>query len=83
MLLDCQMRLRRYPLDTQNCTLEIESYGYDERDMELGALDDIPKKSITGAKDLSMHQFKVKHTILTVRNSENSIFLKYKLGLFP
>merc|ERR1719354_763203 len=26
--LACQMNLKRYPMDTQNCSLEIESYGY-------------------------------------------------------
>ena len=59
MLLDCQMRLRRYPLDTQVCTLEIESYGYDEREMKLVTIDHNPKDSITGADKLRLHQFEV------------------------
>ena len=59
MLLDCQMRLRRYPLDTQVCTLEIESYGYDEHEMKLVTIDANPRDSITGAEKLSLHQFKV------------------------
>ena len=46
------MRLARYPLDTQNCTLEIESYGYREKDMKLVTIDEIPKKSITGMEHL-------------------------------
>ena len=29
------MDLARYPLDSQNCTLEIESYGYAQDDLEL------------------------------------------------
>ncbi|CAM9196168.1 unnamed protein product, partial [Lampetra fluviatilis] len=31
----CMMDLRRYPLDEQNCTLEIESYGYTTDDLEF------------------------------------------------
>uniref|UniRef100_A0A9J8CYM0 Gamma-aminobutyric acid type A receptor subunit beta2a n=2 Tax=Cyprinus carpio TaxID=7962 RepID=A0A9J8CYM0_CYPCA len=31
----CMMDLRRYPLDEQNCTLEIESYGYTTDDIEF------------------------------------------------
>jgi gamma-aminobutyric acid receptor subunit beta len=31
--LACMMDLRRYPLDQQNCTVEIESYGYTQADV--------------------------------------------------
>ena len=31
--LACMMDLRRYPLDRQNCTVEIESYGYTQADV--------------------------------------------------
>ncbi|XP_062856598.1 gamma-aminobutyric acid receptor subunit beta-2a isoform X2 [Trichomycterus rosablanca] len=31
----CMMDLRRYPLDEQNCTLEIESYGYTTDDINF------------------------------------------------
>ena len=31
--LACMMNLRKYPLDEQNCTLEIESYGYTDQDI--------------------------------------------------
>ncbi|XP_078678315.1 gamma-aminobutyric acid receptor subunit beta-2-like isoform X2 [Branchiostoma floridae x Branchiostoma belcheri] len=31
----CNMNLRKYPLDQQNCTLEFESYGYTTEDLQL------------------------------------------------
>ena len=31
--LACMMDLRRYPLDIQNCTVEVESYGYTQADV--------------------------------------------------
>ncbi|CAF1474977.1 unnamed protein product [Rotaria magnacalcarata] len=31
--LACMMDLRRYPLDRQNCTVEVESYGYTQADL--------------------------------------------------
>jgi gamma-aminobutyric acid receptor subunit beta len=31
--LACMMDLRRYPLDRQNCTVEVESYGYTQADV--------------------------------------------------
>ena len=31
--LACMMDLRRYPLDIQNCTVEVESYGYTQNDV--------------------------------------------------
>jgi len=33
--LACMMDLRRYPLDRQNCTVEIESYGYTQADVNM------------------------------------------------
>ncbi|CAF0842138.1 unnamed protein product [Adineta steineri] len=33
--LACMMDLRRYPLDRQNCTVEVESYGYTQADVNM------------------------------------------------
>nr|CAC16086.1 GABAA receptor betaZ2 subunit [Danio rerio] len=60
----CMMDLRRYPLDEQNCTLEIESYGYTTDDIEFywrggdGAVSgveriELPQFSIVGYKLIS------------------------------
>uniref|UniRef100_A0A8C3QGK7 Gamma-aminobutyric acid receptor subunit beta-4 n=1 Tax=Cyanoderma ruficeps TaxID=181631 RepID=A0A8C3QGK7_9PASS len=53
----CMMDLRRYPLDQQNCTLEIESYGY--------TVDDIVffwqgnDSAVTGMEVLELPQFTI------------------------
>uniref|UniRef100_H9GK80 Gamma-aminobutyric acid type A receptor beta4 subunit n=1 Tax=Anolis carolinensis TaxID=28377 RepID=H9GK80_ANOCA len=61
----CMMDLRRYPLDQQNCTLEIESYGY--------TVDDIVffwqgnNSAVTGMKDLELPQFTIIEQRLVTR----------------
>ncbi|XP_018420179.1 PREDICTED: gamma-aminobutyric acid receptor subunit beta-1 isoform X3 [Nanorana parkeri] len=53
----CMMDLRRYPLDEQNCTLEIESYGYTTDDIEFywnGG-----DKAITGVEKIELPQFSI------------------------
>lgn len=56
--LACMMNLRRYPLDDQNCTLEIESYGYTDQDIryckQAGA-----DKEIEDIMSLRLPQFSV------------------------
>ncbi|KAJ8336285.1 hypothetical protein SKAU_G00396280 [Synaphobranchus kaupii] len=50
------MDLRRYPLDEQNCTLEIESYGYTTDDIEFywqGG------SSVTGVDNIELPQFSI------------------------
>ncbi|XP_035275517.1 gamma-aminobutyric acid receptor subunit beta-1 isoform X3 [Anguilla anguilla] len=52
----CMMDLRRYPLDEQNCTLEIESYGYTTDDIEFywqGG------SSVTGVDNIELPQFSI------------------------
>ncbi|XP_055004530.1 gamma-aminobutyric acid receptor subunit beta-4 isoform X1 [Boleophthalmus pectinirostris] len=53
----CMMDLRRYPLDEQNCTLEIESYGYTTDDIVFfwqGG-----DKAVTGVDKLELPQFSI------------------------
>ncbi|KAL0618807.1 Gamma-aminobutyric acid receptor subunit beta-3, partial [Plecturocebus cupreus] len=53
----CMMDLRRYPLDEQNCTLEIESYGYTTDDIEFywrGG-----DKAVTGVERIELPQFSI------------------------
>ncbi|XP_048459657.1 gamma-aminobutyric acid receptor subunit beta-2a isoform X3 [Rhincodon typus] len=53
----CMMDLRRYPLDQQNCTLEIESYGYTTDDIEFywrGA-----PRAVTGVEKIELPQFSI------------------------
>ncbi|XP_035181067.1 gamma-aminobutyric acid receptor subunit beta-1 isoform X2 [Oxyura jamaicensis] len=53
----CMMDLRRYPLDEQNCTLEIESYGYTTDDIEFywnGG-----ESAVTGVSNIELPQFSI------------------------
>ncbi|XP_053152034.1 gamma-aminobutyric acid receptor subunit beta-2 isoform X2 [Hemicordylus capensis] len=53
----CMMDLRRYPLDEQNCTLEIESYGYTTDDIEFywrGG-----DNAVTGVRKIELPQFSI------------------------
>ncbi|MBN3303409.1 GBRB4 protein, partial [Amia calva] len=53
----CMMDLRRYPLDQQNCTLEIESYGYTTDDIVFfwqGG-----DSAVTGVDKLELPQFSI------------------------
>ncbi|XP_043917341.1 gamma-aminobutyric acid receptor subunit beta-1 [Protopterus annectens] len=54
----CMMDLRRYPLDEQNCTLEIESYGYTTDDIEFYWTGDHPVK---GVENIELPQFSIVH----------------------
>ena len=56
LLLDCRMQLARYPLDTQNCTLEIESYGYHRDDVNLSLFDENDGPSVTGVEKINLAQ---------------------------
>ncbi|XP_008582993.1 PREDICTED: gamma-aminobutyric acid receptor subunit beta-3-like [Galeopterus variegatus] len=62
----CMMDLRRYPLDEQNCTLEIESYGYTTDDIEFywrGG-----DKAVTGVEKIELPQFSIVEHRLVSRN---------------
>uniref|UniRef100_A0A8C6LSD0 Gamma-aminobutyric acid type A receptor subunit beta2 n=2 Tax=Nothobranchius furzeri TaxID=105023 RepID=A0A8C6LSD0_NOTFU len=71
----CMMDLRRYPLDEQNCTLEIESYGYTTDDIEFywrGG-----KNAVTGVDKIELPQFSiVDHKLI----SKNVVF---STGSYP
>nr|CAI9689118.1 unnamed protein product [Rangifer tarandus platyrhynchus] len=51
------MDLRRYPLDEQNCTLEIESYGYTTDDIEFYWRGD--DNAVTGVTKIELPQFSI------------------------
>ncbi|XP_069469164.1 gamma-aminobutyric acid receptor subunit beta-4 isoform X2 [Ambystoma mexicanum] len=54
----CMMDLRRYPLDQQNCTLEIESYGYTTDDIEFFWQGE-DNSAVTGVEALELPQFTI------------------------
>ncbi|XP_053505165.1 gamma-aminobutyric acid receptor subunit beta-2 isoform X2 [Ictalurus furcatus] len=53
----CMMDLRRYPLDEQNCTLEIESYGYTTDDIEFYWRGE--NSAVTGVERIELPQFSI------------------------
>uniref|UniRef100_A0A1A7XW44 Gamma-aminobutyric acid receptor subunit beta-2 n=2 Tax=Nothobranchiidae TaxID=405002 RepID=A0A1A7XW44_9TELE len=55
----CMMDLRRYPLDEQNCTLEIESYGYTTDDIEFYWQGGSNSGSVTGVENIELPQFSI------------------------
>uniref|UniRef100_A0A6I8PI29 Gamma-aminobutyric acid type A receptor subunit beta3 n=1 Tax=Ornithorhynchus anatinus TaxID=9258 RepID=A0A6I8PI29_ORNAN len=62
----CMMDLRRYPLDEQNCTLEIESYGYTTDDIEFywrGG-----DSAVTGVERIELPQFSIVEYRLVSKN---------------
>uniref|UniRef100_A0A8C3G5Q8 Gamma-aminobutyric acid type A receptor subunit beta2 n=2 Tax=Cyclopterus lumpus TaxID=8103 RepID=A0A8C3G5Q8_CYCLU len=71
----CMMDLRRYPLDEQNCTLEIESYGYTTDDIEFHWRGG--NNAVTGVDKIELPQFSiVDHNLI----SKNVVF---STGAYP
>ncbi|XP_076133700.1 gamma-aminobutyric acid receptor subunit beta-3 isoform X1 [Alosa pseudoharengus] len=71
----CMMDLRRYPLDEQNCTLEIESYGYTTDDIEFywkGG-----ETAVTGVQRIELPQFSIVDYKLVSRN------VVFSTGAYP
>ncbi|XP_048055170.1 gamma-aminobutyric acid receptor subunit beta-3 isoform X1 [Megalobrama amblycephala] len=71
----CMMDLRRYPLDEQNCTLEIESYGYTTDDIEFywkGG-----DNAVTGVARIELPQFSIVDYKLVSRN------VVFSTGAYP
>ncbi|XP_039251857.1 gamma-aminobutyric acid receptor subunit beta-3-like [Styela clava] len=72
--LACMMNLKRYPLDEQNCTLEIESYGYTTQDIKFYMIDG---SSVTGVENLKLAQFDVTGSQLLIRD------ITFATGSYP
>uniref|UniRef100_A0A3Q3ADQ0 Gamma-aminobutyric acid type A receptor subunit beta4 n=2 Tax=Kryptolebias marmoratus TaxID=37003 RepID=A0A3Q3ADQ0_KRYMA len=71
----CMMDLRRYPLDEQNCTLEIESYGYTTDDIVFfwqGG-----DSAVTGVDKLELPQFSIVELRLVSRE------VRFTTGSYP
>ncbi|KAF5894314.1 gamma-aminobutyric acid receptor subunit beta-3 isoform X1, partial [Clarias magur] len=71
----CMMDLRRYPLDEQNCTLEIESYGYTTDDIQFywrGG-----DNAVSGVSQIELPQFSIVDYKLVSRN------VVFSTGAYP
>ena len=55
--LACMMDLHNYPMDSQNCTIEIESYGYTNREVNICWKDE--RHSVLGLEKVSLPQFRI------------------------
>ncbi|XP_078678318.1 gamma-aminobutyric acid receptor subunit pi-like isoform X3 [Branchiostoma floridae x Branchiostoma belcheri] len=75
VIAECNMDLRKYPLDKQNCSLHIESYGYTTDDMIFKWLkgDD----SVRGLQNLQVAQFTVKN------HRTKEMIATYETGGYP
>ncbi|XP_070558022.1 glycine receptor subunit alpha-1-like isoform X2 [Ptychodera flava] len=56
LILICHLHLHRFPMDRQRCGLEIESFGYTIRDMQL---DWDPHTGVVMAPEVTMSEFNV------------------------
>ncbi|CAH1257292.1 GABRB3 [Branchiostoma lanceolatum] len=54
---ECNMDLKKYPMDSQNCTLGFESYGYKTEDIRFRWK--AGNASIYGVESLQLQQFKI------------------------
>ncbi|XP_065933308.1 gamma-aminobutyric acid receptor subunit beta isoform X2 [Magallana gigas] len=72
--LACMMDLHNYPLDEQNCTVEIESYGYDMADLYLHWRSG--HHSVHGIQDIELPQFSIVE-YRTVEKIESLLTGKY------
>ncbi|XP_055926265.1 gamma-aminobutyric acid receptor subunit beta-like isoform X2 [Argiope bruennichi] len=61
--LACMMDLHYYPLDSQNCTLEIESYGYTVEDVQMYW----KSEAVVGVEKAELSQFTILDYAATVR----------------
>lgn len=51
------MDLHNYPMDSQNCTIEIESYGYTNSEVNICWKDE--RESVLGLEKVSLPQFRI------------------------
>ncbi|XP_006813348.1 gamma-aminobutyric acid receptor subunit beta-3-like [Saccoglossus kowalevskii] len=66
-VLSCMMDLHDYPLDVQNCTLEIESYGYTTEDVTYAW--QYGNRSVQGLEDVQLPQFVLEEYRLVKRQA--------------
>ncbi|EDO40009.1 predicted protein, partial [Nematostella vectensis] len=71
LVIVCQMDLRNFPMDEQQCDFKIESYGFTMKDVVYKWLDDPKQKTIETAEGLDATEF----SIVSLKPMENiSVF---------
>ncbi|XP_066053092.1 LOW QUALITY PROTEIN: gamma-aminobutyric acid receptor subunit pi [Chamaea fasciata] len=64
----CNMDLSKYPMDTQTCRLQLESWGYDENDVTFTWLRG--NHSVHGIEKLQLSQYTVEHYHTLISKSQ-------------
>ncbi|XP_060053122.1 gamma-aminobutyric acid receptor subunit pi isoform X2 [Erinaceus europaeus] len=64
----CNMDLSKYPMDTQTCRLQLESWGYDGRDVEFRWLRG--NDSVRGLENLRLAQYTIQRYFTLVTQSQ-------------
>jgi gamma-aminobutyric acid receptor subunit beta len=80
--LACMMDLHYYPLDVQNCTVEIESYGYPMQDVIMKWKGDNPRRAVHGVNEVEIPQFTVVEyrTVSTVEKLATGSYQRLSLS---
>ncbi|XP_054984366.1 gamma-aminobutyric acid receptor subunit pi [Sorex araneus] len=75
----CNMDLSKYPMDTQTCKLQLESWGYDQDDVELSWLRG--NDSVRGLENLRLAQYTVQQyfTLVTTSPQETGVYTRLVL----
>ncbi|XP_014679380.1 PREDICTED: gamma-aminobutyric acid receptor subunit beta-like, partial [Priapulus caudatus] len=60
------MDLHNYPLDVQNCTVELKNYGYTTKDVDMMWKNNSDGGAVQGVENITLPQFEIKgHKTLT------------------
>lgn len=75
----CNMDLSKYPMDTQTCKLQLESWGYDGNDVEFTWLRG--NDSVRGLESLRLAQYTIQQyfTLVTVSQQETGNYTRLVL----
>ncbi|GAB1603424.1 gamma-aminobutyric acid receptor subunit beta [Argonauta hians] len=78
--LACMMDLHYYPLDVQNCTVEVESYGYTMVDVIMYWRND--KDAVMGVDRIELPQFDIKEykTVVTIEKLTTGNYQRLSLS---
>ncbi|KAK2163166.1 hypothetical protein LSH36_84g04018, partial [Paralvinella palmiformis] len=79
--LACMMDLHYYPLDVQNCTIEIESYGYPMQDVVMKWRGNSKEKAVHGVMDVAIPQFTIiDYRTVTTKEVLDTVFYRTPSG---
>uniref|UniRef100_A0A1I7XR53 Neur_chan_LBD domain-containing protein n=1 Tax=Heterorhabditis bacteriophora TaxID=37862 RepID=A0A1I7XR53_HETBA len=82
--LSCSMNLRNFPLDSQNCTVEIESYGYTTSEVLMKWKHPLAVHGVekTDVPQFTIIGYQTVDSIVRTATGENAYFIVYQLNDF-